>query len=56
MAGVGTPLMAAWQARGRDEGGGRRRGQQGASLGRGGGLAMGLHAELLCSCCSLLRD
>jgi hypothetical protein len=54
MAGVGAPLMTTWQARGGDEGGGRRRGQQGARLGRGG--AMGLHEELLCSCCSLLRD
>jgi hypothetical protein len=35
MAGLEAPLMVAWQARGRDEGGGRRRGQQGARLGSG---------------------
>jgi hypothetical protein len=45
MAGVEAPLMVAWQACGRDEGGGRRRGaaggaawgegQQGALYGRG---------------------
>jgi hypothetical protein len=55
MAGVGAPLMVAWQACGRDEGGGRSRGQQGARP-RVGGLqgggrpwrgAMGaLHEEL----------
>jgi hypothetical protein len=33
MAGVGAPLMMAWQACGRDEVGGRRRGQQGRGLG-----------------------
>jgi hypothetical protein len=30
MAEVGAPLIVVWQACGRDEGGGRRRGQQGA--------------------------
>jgi hypothetical protein len=35
MAGLEAPLMMAWQAHGRDEGGGRRRGQQGARLGSG---------------------
>jgi hypothetical protein len=45
MAGIGAPLMVAWQAYGRDEGGGRRRGaaggaawgegQQGGAVGEG---------------------
>jgi hypothetical protein len=41
MAGVGAPLIVAWQACGKDEGGGRRRGQQGAPWGesyRGRGM------------------
>jgi hypothetical protein len=42
MAGVGAPLMMAWQAFGRDEGGGRRRGSRGARprLELGGGAPM----------------
>jgi hypothetical protein len=44
MAGVGAPLMVAWQACGRDEGGGRRRGAAGGAAwgeGTAGGGAWG---------------
>jgi hypothetical protein len=72
MAGVESPLMVAWQACGRDEGGGRRRGQQGRGLGLLWGGAMGgraLQGEarpgcgclvLLCcvreGCCACVRE
>jgi hypothetical protein len=53
MAGVETLLMMAWQACGRDEGGGRRRGAAGGGLGGqlGGGAwgALLLRAVLSCS-------
>jgi hypothetical protein len=67
MAGVGAPLMEAWQACGRDERGGRRRGQQGArprgegQQGEGHGGAAGLPLRALCfascspqGCCAWL--
>jgi hypothetical protein len=58
MAGVGAPLMMAWQACGRDEVGGRRRGQQGRGLGgqlggsaHGGGAARGRAMGCWCELC-----
>jgi hypothetical protein len=51
MAGLEAPLMVAWQACGRDEGGGSRGGAGGAALGGqlGGGAPMegGLQGEAL---------
>jgi hypothetical protein len=67
MAGVGAPLMEAWQACGRDEGGGKEEGAAGAGprgegqQGEGHGGAAGLPLRALCfascspqGCCAWL--
>jgi hypothetical protein len=59
MAGVGTSLMMAWQACGRDEGGGRRRGAAGGGLGGqlgGGAWGEGHGGRCCCVLCSPVRE
>jgi hypothetical protein len=53
MIGLEASLIVAWQACGRDQGGGRRRGQQGGAMGgelqgEGHGGAAGLPLRALC--------
>jgi hypothetical protein len=53
MVGLEAPLIVAWQPCGRDQGGGRRRGQQEAPWGescRGRGRGRGMGALQGCPC------